>query len=143
MKKGGNTPPHKAPTMPSWLSKEAKIEWRRIVRILKSQGTLNEMDRTLILLYCKAYTEYIEVLEVIEDEGVKTGRGPKGILLLKTDKGNIIQNPLIGIRNAAWKRLCDAAKLLGISPSGRAPVQQQENKTKEEKKKERFFKKPS
>jgi len=143
IKKHENAPPNKAPTMPFWLSKEAKIVWRKTVRILKTQGTLTEMDEPFILAYCQAYIDYMEVLEYIEDMGVKSGKGTKGVLLTTTTNGNIIQNPIIGIKNKAWEKLSKAAEKLGIPPSGRTNIQQPEVKTKEEKRKERFFKKPS
>lgn len=143
IKKDVNIPRDKAPIMPSWLSKEAKIVWRKIVRTLKSKGALNEMDEPFLIEYCQAYIDYVEVLKYIDDMGKKSGKGIKGIYLITTKNGNIIQNPIIGIRNKAWEKLSKAAKNLGMPPSGRASVQQQETKTKEEKKKERFFKKPS
>lgn len=142
LKKDQNTPPNKAPIMPSWLSKEAQIVWRRTIKMLKAKGTLTETDGTYILLYCQAYIEYKEVLEYIEDMGKTLGKGTKGILLTTTQNGNLIQNPIIGIRNKAWEKLCKAAEKLGLPPSARPPTQQAEIKTKKEKKKERFFKKP-
>ena len=140
LKKSENKVPDKAPKMPSGLSKEAQKEWRRIVRILKARGNLNEMDYTFILTHCLIHAAFIEVLEYIEEMGKKSGRGTKGLLLTQTDKGNIIQNPIIGILHTRWKMLCQSAKNLGIPPSGRTNIEQPKAENEEELKKERFFK---
>src|SRR5262245_889783 len=46
-----------APTCPAWLSKEAKAEWRRAVRLLASVGLLQKVDRALLACYCDCWAE--------------------------------------------------------------------------------------
>jgi len=137
IKKDEITPSNKPPTMPSWLSKEAKIEWRRIIRILKSQGTLSEINRTIIAAYCECYADYLEAREYCRN----MNKDGKSSIVCETKKGNIIQNPAIGIRNTALKMMLKIATELGISSIAKSRIK--ESKTPKEKRKERFFKKTS
>lgn len=137
IKKDEITPSNKPPTMPSWLSKEAKIEWRRIIRVLKSQGTLSEINRTIIAAYCESWADYLEAREYCRN----MKKDGKSSILCKTTKGNIIQNPAIGVRNTALKMMLKIAAELGISSIAKSRIE--ESKTPKEKRKERFFKKTS
>ena len=56
-----------APTCPSWLSPEAKREWRRIVRELKN---LNRNNRSTLAGYCSAYARWRKAEEVLNKQGL-------------------------------------------------------------------------
>lgn len=49
--------PIKAPPCPRFLNKEARKEWRRIVRILKDKNVLTELDRAVMAQYCQLWSE--------------------------------------------------------------------------------------
>lgn len=98
----------KNPRMPSWLSPEAKNEWRRISKILKARGTFDEMNRALIAGYCQLWADYLIALKYCE----------KGILY-RNVKGDTVQNPAVVIKNNAFKLLLKTAATLGIPMDAR------------------------
>jgi P27 family predicted phage terminase small subunit len=57
------------PGMPSWLSAEAKAEWRRVVPELRRIGVLVVLDRAAIAAYCTAYAEVVHATKLLEAEG--------------------------------------------------------------------------
>src|SRR3954470_22329956 len=48
------------PTCPSFLSKEAKKEWRRLSGELYILGLLTRLDRAALAGYCAAYARWAE-----------------------------------------------------------------------------------
>lgn len=117
----------KNPRMPSWLSPEAKNEWRRIAKIMKSRGTFDEMSRSLIAGYCQLWADYLQALKYCE----------KGILYRNT-KGDTVQNPAVIIKNNAFKLLLKTAATLGIPMDVRFAKRAQVISA-EELRKQRFF----
>jgi P27 family predicted phage terminase small subunit len=57
------------PGMPSWLSAEAKAEWRRVVPELHRIGVLVVLDRAALAAYCQAFAEFVEATRRLEKEG--------------------------------------------------------------------------
>jgi P27 family predicted phage terminase small subunit len=55
--------------MPTWLSKEARNEWRRIVPELRRLGLLTLVDRTALAAYCQAHAELVEATRLLDKEG--------------------------------------------------------------------------
>jgi phage terminase small subunit len=55
---------------PSWLDKEAKKEWKRIVNDLKELNLLTNIDVAVLALYCDAYSKYVQATENINAQGV-------------------------------------------------------------------------
>jgi P27 family predicted phage terminase small subunit len=43
-------------------------------------------------------------------------------MLATTSNGNVINNPLFGVANAAWERVVKCASLLGLDPTDRAKL---------------------
>jgi P27 family predicted phage terminase small subunit len=58
-----------APTMPAWLSAEAKQEWRRIVPELQALGLLTIVDRVALASYCQAWAELVIATQLVTKEG--------------------------------------------------------------------------
>ncbi|MGE3913738.1 MAG: phage terminase small subunit P27 family [Chloroflexota bacterium] len=70
--------------MPRELSEEAKAEWRRIVPVLEEAGLLNTIDRALLIRYCCAWADWLELQGLIQQSGK----------LLKGARGHLVRNPL-------------------------------------------------
>lgn len=62
-------PLSRAPRMPTWLSKRAKAEWRRIVPELSQLGLLTRIDLAALTAYCQSYSELEESTRVLDTEG--------------------------------------------------------------------------
>jgi P27 family predicted phage terminase small subunit len=57
------------PSQPSWLSAEAKAEWKRITPELDRLGVLTIVDRTALTAYCQAHAELYEASRLLNSEG--------------------------------------------------------------------------
>jgi P27 family predicted phage terminase small subunit len=113
--------PPSGPRPPSTLNDDARNEWRRIAKQLLKMGVLSVIDRGALAAYCDAYAQWLAA-----SRGIKqlAERGdPFGGLLSKTTNGNIIQNPLVGIRSKARSDMVRFAAEFGMTPSGRSRVQ--------------------
>lgn len=109
------------PPRPDWIDDYAKAEWAFIVPHLHRIGVLKIIDRAVVAAYCVAFGRWR-----LAEEKVKQITDPKdafGGLLIKTQSGNIIQNPLVGVANAARRDMVRCAAELGLSPSSRAQLQ--------------------
>ena len=50
--------PVKAPTAPTWLSTEARREWKRVVPALEKLGILHEAHRGALVCLCESWSMY-------------------------------------------------------------------------------------
>lgn len=104
------------PSMPKWLGKDGSAEWRRVVGRLVQMGILDELDRTALALYCRAFEEYCRARREVEAEGFTA----------TTDKGNLIQHPAVGVMHRAWGNVLKAAGQLGLTPLARRRLEMDE-----------------
>ena len=109
------------PTPPSHLCKEAKVEWRRVAKMLHAIGVLTTLDRAAFAVYCQAYGRWVRAERALEAMAVK--EPATQALLMKTKSGNLIQNPLVGTANKAMDSLLKAATELGMTPSVRSRIE--------------------
>lgn len=107
--------PLEEPTPPRHLSKDAKTEWQRIVRILFTLKLLTALDRAALAAYCQAYGRWAQAERKLAKEE----------LAIMTTGGNAIQNPLVGIANKAMADLVRYAVEFGMTPSARTRLQSQ------------------
>lgn len=101
----GSNPVLADPKPPVWLSKDAKVEWRRAAKILVERGVLTEGDIPTLELYCTATGTIREVQRQINRDGpMLAGK----------------RHPLFGVQNSAMttQRLC--AEQLGLTPVSRS-----------------------
>ena len=98
-----------APRMPVKLSAEAKAEWRRVVPVLAKIGILATVDRQVLIRYCEAWSEWLELAELI---------GKSGKLLRGRD-GGLVRNPAWLLRRDVARDLDTLAAQLGVTPTAR------------------------
>jgi P27 family predicted phage terminase small subunit len=96
------------PSCPRWLSEEAKKYWHQIVPELEKTGILAKVDADLLAMLCKAKADFIEA-----DKHCQS-------VIVKTSKGNIIQNPILSARNKAEDYYIKLAALFGMGSANRA-----------------------
>lgn len=116
-------PPTGVPVCPSWLSREAKAEWRRVVPVLASLGILTTVDRCALAAYCAAWARLVEAERLIAEHGQQMVA-----LEYETSDGQSIY-----VRPAPNPALAEAAKASGIirqfcsefglTPSSRSRIQ--------------------
>ena len=93
---------------PSWLSDEAKVEWRRAVKLL-DHSRFKEQDLTSLEAYCQSYSKWRECEIILNNDG----------LTFETPNGYIQQRPEVSISNTAFTNMQSIAKELGFTPASR------------------------
>jgi len=100
-------PPATKADCPSWLTENAKAYWPEVTTMLTAMR-LNSSHHTLsIALLCDALSDWVRYSELATKEDATT----------TTAKGNVIQSPIVGLKNKAWTRLLVACREFGMSPS--------------------------
>ena len=97
------------PTKPRSLSGEAAAEWNRIVPELERSGILSTIDRALLVRYCTAWADWVE-LDHLLSQGSKIVRG---------QKGNLVHSPAWLMRRDAEQTLAELGRQLGLTPIAR------------------------
>lgn len=124
--KRGNTgepvpPPSDLPECPAWLTPYAREEWVRLAETLYGMGVLTGVDQTMLAAYCMAYSRWRQAeedLTAMADEDDVFHHGA----IVETKAGNQIQNPLMGVANAARRDMARLASEFGLSPSSRTLI---------------------
>jgi P27 family predicted phage terminase small subunit len=97
------------PRPPSWLSKDAKAEWRSVAAILIERKHLTEADLGTLGAYCDAAGQLAEASRLINAEGlvIATPKGPR-------------RHPATAIQAQARDQLRRLAAELGLTPVSRS-----------------------
>lgn len=100
---------------PNFLTGEASAEWDRILPLVTDAS---ELDSRVLAAYCMAIGSVIEAEATIKKEGS----------IITTDRGNIIPNPSMGIRNRSMTLALTYAKECGFTPRSRGEQQKKKKK---------------
>lgn len=112
-KRNAPEPRVEAPNCPTWLSREGKAEWRRIVPQLEALGLIAKIDRALLAGLCESWSTWVACEKVIRQEG-RTFKSPNG---------HICQRPEVAIGCKALKDLTRLGAEFGLSPSARSRLE--------------------
>jgi P27 family predicted phage terminase small subunit len=108
------------PKCPSWLSKVAKAEWKKLAPELSRLGLLTIVDEGSLAGYCSALAEFRAATEIIEAEGRYVMVGGFYDEAAKEWRGGQMQpHPALIQLRAAWKAVKDFSALFGLDPSSR------------------------
>lgn len=117
---------------PTWLDKVAKKEFRYIVSEMKELEVLNNLDVHALAMYCDAYSNYVEITKLINENGLA-----KPVVVFNEEAG--INHTLLLIDKEAIirkKQFFDQVKQLGtqfgFTPSARAKMALAQAKASEE-----------
>jgi P27 family predicted phage terminase small subunit len=104
----------KAPAPPTWLSAEAKAEWRRVVPQLERLNLLKLEDRAALATYCETWARFVQATRMIQSEG----------LTIRANQG-LLAHPAVAIARTAGRELRAWCAEFGFTPSaeGRLNVQ--------------------
>ncbi|MBS0535376.1 MAG: phage terminase small subunit P27 family [Proteobacteria bacterium] len=97
------------PNAPTWLSKDARAEWRRIMPLLTERRILTTADMGSVENYCIAIGQIRQLDRAIKSEG----------LVIQTDKGPRA-NPAVRLQADAMSRSLRLAAELGLTPVSRS-----------------------
>lgn len=97
------------PSPPSWLSRPAKAEWKKVAPILVERGHLTNADLGTLAAYADAAGQLAEATTIINREGmvVMTKNGPR-------------KHPAISIQSNARNQVRQLAAELGLTPVSRS-----------------------
>jgi P27 family predicted phage terminase small subunit len=104
-----------APTPPSWLSREAKAEWRRVVPELERLDLIKEQDRATLTAYCETWSRFVAATRAIERDGLTVQN--RSIKKDGTETVWFTKNPAVAIAQATSTELRHYAALFGLSPA--------------------------
>lgn len=97
------------PVLPRDMPEEAKAEWRRIVPQLEEAELLTTIDRGLLVRYCCAWADWVELQALVQQSGK----------VLKGARGHLVRNPLWFQLQDAGATLSELGKQLALSPVAR------------------------
>lgn len=103
------------PSCPVWLSPQARMEYRRVARLLMSLRVLTEADRAALVAYAHQYAKWVEAEQVVQRQGP----------VLVSDKGGMYLNPWQGVANMAFKNMAKMMAEFGMTPASRTRVEAQ------------------
>lgn len=104
-----NGPVLKGIKTPSWMSKDAKAEWKRVFPILRNRRILTTADLGSLENYCVALGTVREMERTLQTEGhvFAAESGPK-------------RHPAVAIQSDAMTRALRLASELGLTPVSRS-----------------------
>jgi len=101
-------------TCPMHLTKEAKKEWKRIIKLYEELEIpiLNNLDRNAIEVYCETLVTYRKAVEKIRYEGE----------IITTIRGMKVQNPWMNVIQKCTLDLKRYGEILLLDPQSRARI---------------------
>ncbi|KFF50466.1 hypothetical protein GY26_01895 [Gammaproteobacteria bacterium MFB021] len=105
-----------APPCPSFLTKDAKAEWKRIVQDLVTLGLMTKIDRGELAVYCQAWADWKQAREKMAQAEGESGH------LMTTPSGYKQMSGWMQIANRAEDRMRAAGNSFGLNPSARAKL---------------------
>ena len=104
-----------APKPPTWLSREAAAEWRRVVPGLQRLDLLKEEDRAMLSTYCETWAMFVDATRTVHREGMTCE-----VVTVRKDGSEsrrTVTHPAVGIARAAGRELRAFAQQFGLTPS--------------------------
>ena len=112
-----------APKPPTWLSREAAAEWRRVVPGLQRLDLLKEEDRATLAAYCETWATYVAATRDVTRHGLTID---KITTATKDDETRVtvttMTNPSVIVARNAGKELRAWATHYGLTPSSESAL---------------------
>lgn len=96
----------KAPGAPTWMSREAKAEWRRVVPELERLKLVKQAMRGGLAAYCVTWARFVQAQRTLDDKGL-TYEAAQGW----------IPRPEVAIVKACTQELRQWASEFGLTPT--------------------------
>lgn len=100
------------PVPPKWLGSFGSLKWHEVAPHLMQVGLLSVIDGGALAQYCAAWDEYHEADALVRANG----------LTYTSDKGNILANPAVSIRQKARAAIRQWGGEFGLSPAARVSI---------------------
>ena len=119
-------PAPKTPGIPTWLSNEARAEWRRVVPELDKLGLLARVDRAALATYCETWSTFVAAERLIHEHGIVILKKVQEAL---TDEGVVIiyqqpvKNPALMVARDCAAQIRGFCAEFGLTPSARTRIE--------------------
>ena len=101
-----------APAPPAHLDVRARTRFAEMAEMLARHGVMTELDTAALARYAVVWCRWIDM------EAEVKRRGP----VVKTDGGNIIQNPFLSVANKCLMQMAQLESEFGLTPSSRSRI---------------------
>jgi len=102
---------------PLHLCEAARVEFKRVSKILGARGTETQGDFLTLTLYAEVYSRWVEAKDALRKEGLRVD-----VTILDSHGEPVTSkrmNPLLKVCEACESRLLALAKSMGLSPDSR------------------------
>lgn len=103
------------PRPPTWLSREAKAEWKRVVPGLSRLDLTKEEDRASLTAYCETWATYKDAIQQVRKTGIVVAN--RSIRKDGTETTWHTKNPAMAVAERASQQLRMWASEFGLTPS--------------------------
>ena len=100
------------PAAPSFLDKEALLEWERLIPELQLRGLIEKIDLGVLTSYVTAWSQLAAAERALCVEGA----------VLIDHRGALVTSPWVKVAATARAQLIAAGRELGLSPASRTQV---------------------
>ena len=100
------------PPAPEWLGSIGASKWHEVGPHLAAVGLFAAIDGGALAQYCAAWDEFHQADQAVREDG----------LTFTNDKGSIIANPAVKIRQAARAAIRQWGGEFGLSPAARVSL---------------------
>jgi P27 family predicted phage terminase small subunit len=118
------------PRPPSWLSKSARGEFKRIVRHLQERGTVSSADGAYLAVYAIAYSRLIEAQKDLDAKGLRV------TVTVLDSHGKAVEvtrdNPALKLVQQSEKTVLSFLRQAGLTPASRERVKPAKPRNDEE-----------
>lgn len=97
---------------PEWLRDESKEEFERVVEEAGKIGILDNLDLGILVIYCNAYSCYVDVSKLIQENGYL------GMRTTKYDDYETV-HPLLIVQEKYVKQIMQCSTKLGLATTDR------------------------
>lgn len=102
----------RTPSVPDWLSEDARDIWKRYARTMWELQLLTEIDVMQFGAYCEWMALYIHAMRQVQ----------RGYDVQVTSTGYRQQDPWVSIASTAWNHAKDIMARFGMTPSDRSKI---------------------
>ena len=109
-------PPIVVPSPPAHLDERARARFTAMAQMLARHGVMTELDAGALARYAIVWGRWLDA------EAEVKRRGP----VVKTEAGNIIQNPFLAVANKCLLQMAQIESEFGMTPSSRSRIRMAE-----------------
>lgn len=114
-----------APNPPTWLSREAKAEWKRVVPGLVRLDLVKPEDRATLAAYCEVWSRFVAATRDIAVNGLTVRN--TAVRKDGTESTWFTKNPAVAVAEQAETRLRQYANDFGLTPAGERNVSKRDD----------------